>query len=494
MRTVAARPNNAFPVFLAVFLPRFAACAFILVTPSALARTPAQHSQTTSQSFHDAVAEAWSRLPQRRDLASQQSAAGARYAAGGALFPNAPYAVGTYFNDKVLGSNYNYLTAQAELGTPIWLPGEGTATQATARADSAAVVAAVEAAHLALAAQVLDLASQAALAANTRDVAARRLTTAQSLAGDLAHRFQVGESSQSDALAASSDAATAVATLSSADAQLAGARAALAVVVGNDLLPRLDAPAMPPLVRHDAGALSAHPRIVEVWRQLAREEIKAARCTVARLMRTMGLHGVIRGKKVRTTIPGPAAAYPLDHVNRQFRAPRPNALWVSDFTYVATWSGFVYVAFVIDAFARRIVGWRVSRTAHASFVLDTLEQALHQRRPVRDDGLVHHSDRGSQYLALHYTDRLAEAGVQPSVGSVGDSYHNALAETINGLFKAEVIHRRSPWRGMEAVEFATLEWVDWFNNRRLLEPIGNIPPAEAEARYYAQTEAQALAA
>ena len=197
---------------------------------------------------------------------------------------------------------------------------------------------------------------------------------------------------------------------------------------------------------------------------------------------------------MRTTIPNPAAACPLDHVNRQFRAPRPNALWVSDFTYVATWSGFIYVAFVIDAFARRIVGWRVSRTAHASFVLDALEQALHQRRPVRDDGLVHHSDRGSQYLALHYTDRLAEAGVQPSVGSVGDSYDNALAETINGLFKAEVIHRRGPWRNMEAVEFATLEWVDWFNNRRLLEPIGNMPPAEAEARYYAQTEAQALAA
>ena len=152
------------------------------------------------------------------------------------------------------------------------------------------------------------------------------------------------------------------------------------------------------------------------------------------------------------------------------------------------------MAFVIDAFARRIVGWRVSRTAHASFVLDALEQALHQRQPVRDDGLVHHSDRGSQYLALRYTERLAEAGVQPSVGSVGDSYDNALAETINGLFKAGVIHRRGPWRSMEAVEFATLEWVDWFNNRRLLEPIGNIPPAEAEARYYAQAEAQALAA
>ena len=192
--------------------------------------------------------------------------------------------------------------------------------------------------------------------------------------------------------------------------------------------------------------------------------------------------------------PRPGGRLPLDRVNRQFRAPRPNTLWVSDFTYVATWSGFVYVAFVIDAFARRIVGWRVSRTAHANFVLDALEQALHQRRPVRDDRLVHHSDRGSQYLALRYTDRLAEAGVQPSVGSVGDAYDNALAETINGLFKAEVIYRRGPWRSMEAVEFATLEWVDWYNNRRLLEPIGNIPPAEAETRYYAQTEAQALAA
>jgi transposase InsO family protein len=232
----------------------------------------------------------------------------------------------------------------------------------------------------------------------------------------------------------------------------------------------------------------------KVWRQLGREGLVVARCTVARLMRAMGLQGVVWGKKARTTIPDPAAACPLDHVNRQFRAPRPNALWVSDFTYVATWSGFVYVAFVIDAFARRIVGWRVSRTARASFVLDALEQALHQRRPVHDDGLVHHSGRRSQYLALRYTDRLGEAGVQPSVGSVGDSYDNALAETINGLFKAEVIHRRGPWRSMEAVEFATLEWVDWFNNRRLLEPIGNIPPAEAEARYYAQTKAQTLAA
>jgi putative transposase len=232
----------------------------------------------------------------------------------------------------------------------------------------------------------------------------------------------------------------------------------------------------------------------KVWRQLAREGIVGARCTVARLMRAMGLKGVVRGKKVRTTVPDPATICPLDRVNRQFKAPRPNALWVSDFTYVATGSGFVYVAFVIDAFARRIVGWRVSRTAHAGFVLDALEQALHERRPVQGGGLVPHSDRGSQYLALRYTERLAEAAIEPSVGSVGDSYDNVLAETINGLFKAEVIHRRGPWRSMEAVEFATLEWVDWFNRRRLLDPIGNVPPAEAEARYYAQAEVQALAA
>ena len=222
----------------------------------------------------------------------------------------------------------------------------------------------------------------------------------------------------------------------------------------------------------------------KVWRQLGREGISVARCTVERLMRSMGLQGVVRGKPVRTTISDKAAPCPQDHVNRQFHAPAPNVLWLSDFTYVATWSGFVYVAFIIDAFARRIVGWRVSRTAHASFVLDALEQALHERRPVHRGGLVHHSDRGSQYVSIKYTERLAEAGIEPSVGSVGDSYDNALAETINGLYKAEVIHRRGPWRSFEAVEFATLEWVDWFNHRRLLEPIGNIPPAEAEARFY----------
>ena len=232
----------------------------------------------------------------------------------------------------------------------------------------------------------------------------------------------------------------------------------------------------------------------KVWRQLGREGFEVARCTVERLMRAMGLQGVIRGKRVRTTVSDKAAPCPLDRVNRQFHAARPNALWLADFTYVATWAGFVYVAFVIDAFARRIVGWRVSRTAHAGFVLDALEQALHARRPAEGSGLVHHSDRGAQYLSIRYTERLAEAGIEPSVGSVGDSYDNALAETINGLYKAEVIHRRGPWRGFEAVEFATLEWVDWFNNRRLLEPIGNIPPAEAEARYNAQSDERAMVA
>jgi putative transposase len=232
----------------------------------------------------------------------------------------------------------------------------------------------------------------------------------------------------------------------------------------------------------------------KVWRQMRREGFPVARCTVARLMRELGLQGVIRGKPVRTTVSDKAAPCPLDHVNRQFHAPAPDRLWLSDFTYVATWAGFVYVAFVIDAYARRIVGWRASRTAHASFVLDALEQALHKRRPQRHGGLIHHSDRGSQYVSIKYTERLAEAGIEPSVGSVGDSYDNALAETINGLYKAEVIHRRGPWRSFEAVEFATLEWVDWFNNRRLLEPIGNIPPAEAEELYYASLDTTPLAA
>jgi putative transposase len=232
----------------------------------------------------------------------------------------------------------------------------------------------------------------------------------------------------------------------------------------------------------------------KVWRQLMREGESVARCTVERLMRRLGLVGAVRGNPVKTTISDKAAPCPQDKVNRQFRVDRPNALWVADFTYVATWTGFVYVAFVVDVFARRIVGWRVSRSAQAGFVLDALEQALHERRPVRANGLVHHSDRGSQYLSIKYTERLRDAGVEPSVGSVGDSYDNALAETVNGLYKAEVIRRRGPWRSLEQVEFDTLEWVDWFNNRRLLEPIGNIPPAEAEARYYALSEGHAMAA
>ncbi|MEO1198392.1 MAG: IS3 family transposase [Pseudomonadota bacterium] len=221
----------------------------------------------------------------------------------------------------------------------------------------------------------------------------------------------------------------------------------------------------------------------KVWRQLNREGIDVARCTVARLMTELGLAGAVRGKPVKTTRSNPAAPCPEDRVNRQFQAVRPNALWLSDFTYVATWAGFVYVAFVIDAFARRIVGWRVSSSMQAGFVLDALEQALYDRRPLQNNGLIHHSDRGVQYVSIKYTERLAEAGIEPSVGSVGNSYDNALAESVIGLFKTKVIRRRGPWRGLDVVEFATLEWVDWFNNRRLLEPIGNIPPAEAEARY-----------
>jgi len=232
----------------------------------------------------------------------------------------------------------------------------------------------------------------------------------------------------------------------------------------------------------------------KVWLQLNREGVDVARCTVERLMRSMGIQGVIRGRPIRTTFSEKGAPCPQDHVNRVFHAPAPNRLWVSDFTYVSTWGGFVYVAFVIDAYARRIVGWRVNRTAHAGFVLDALEQALHERRPVHRAGLVHHSDRGSQYVSIRYSERLAEAGIEPSVGSVGDSYDNALAETINGLYKAEVIHRCGPWRSLEAVEFATLEWVDWFNNRRLMRPIGDIPPAEAEERYHAMLDQPAMAA
>jgi putative transposase len=232
----------------------------------------------------------------------------------------------------------------------------------------------------------------------------------------------------------------------------------------------------------------------KVWRQLRREGMPVARCTVVRLMRQIGLKGVVRGKGVTTTVSDKTAPCPLDRVRRQFRAPAPNMLWLSDFTYVSTWQGFAYVAFIIDAFARRIVGWRVSRHARAEFVLDALEQALHERQPLAKDGLVHHSDRGSQYVSIRYTERLAEAGIEPSVGSIGDSYDNALAETVNGLFKAEVIHRRSSWHRIEDVELATLHWVNWFNHRRLLEPIGNIPPAEAEDAYYAALEAMPIAA
>ena len=224
----------------------------------------------------------------------------------------------------------------------------------------------------------------------------------------------------------------------------------------------------------------------KVWRQLHREEQAVARCTVERLMRRLGIQGARRGKSVRTTVPDTSVPCPLDHVNRQFKADRPNQLWVSDFTYVSTWQGWLYVAFVIDVFARRIVGWRVSSSMHTDFVLDALEQALYDRQPRQTDGLVHHSDRGSQYVSIRYTERLAEAGIEPSVGSRGDSYDNALAETINGLYKAEVIHRRGPWKTKASVELATLEWVSWFNHHRLLAPIGYIPPAEAEENYYRQ--------
>lgn len=224
----------------------------------------------------------------------------------------------------------------------------------------------------------------------------------------------------------------------------------------------------------------------KVWRQLGREGVPVARCTVERLMRQQGLHGVMRGKVVRTTIRDDTAPCSLDKVHRQFHADRPNQLWVSDFTYVSTWQGWLYVAFVIDVFARRIVGWRVSTTMRTDFVLDALEQALYARQPARGSSLIHHSDRGSQYLSIRYSERLAETGIEPSVGSRGDSYDNALAETINGLYKAELIHRRAPWKTREAVELATLEWVSWFNHQRLLEPIGYIPPAEAEANYYRQ--------
>jgi putative transposase len=225
----------------------------------------------------------------------------------------------------------------------------------------------------------------------------------------------------------------------------------------------------------------------KVWKQMGREGLRAARCRVRRLMRELGLAGAVRGRAWVTTTQGdPTADRPPDLVDRHFTATRPNQLWVGDFTYVATWRGFVYVAFVIDVFARRIVGWRVSASLRTDFVLDALDQAIYER--CRDDigDLIHHSDRGPQYLAIRYTERLADAGIEPSVGSRGDSYDNALAESVIGLFKTEVIRRKGPWHHLEAVEFATLDWVDWFNTRRLLEPIGYVPPAEFEARYYEQ--------
>ena len=228
----------------------------------------------------------------------------------------------------------------------------------------------------------------------------------------------------------------------------------------------------------------------KVWKELRRQGVRVARCTVARLMRAMGLRGVSRGRAWVITTRGADAAAdrPADLVDRHFLATRPNQLWVADFTYVATWRGFVYVAFVIDVFARRLVGWRVSASLRTDFVLDALEQAIYERCGAGVTDLVHHSDRGTQYLSMRYTDRLVDAGIEPSVGSRGDSYDNAMAESIIGLFKTEVIQRRGPWRHLEAVEFATLIWVDWFNNRRLIEPIGYVPPAEYEASYYQQLD------
>ena len=233
----------------------------------------------------------------------------------------------------------------------------------------------------------------------------------------------------------------------------------------------------------------------KVWRQLNREAIPVARCTVGRLMKRLGLQGAVRGgAKCWTTISDDKQDRPADLVNRRFVADRPNQLWVADITFVATWSGFVYVAFVTDVFSRHIAGWRVSRSLRTDLVLDALEQAIWARKETRN--LVHHSDRGSQYLSIRYSERLAEAGIESSVGTTGDSYDNALAETINGLYKTEVIRHpnRGPWKSIDEVEYATLEWVDWFNNRRLLEPIGNIPPAEFEKQYYEQIEGSAKAA
>jgi transposase InsO family protein len=227
----------------------------------------------------------------------------------------------------------------------------------------------------------------------------------------------------------------------------------------------------------------------KLWHELKRRKVRVSRCTVARLMREMGLCGVVRGKAFkRTTVADESAVPPADKVKRDFTATRPNQLWVADLTYVSTWIGFVYVAFVVDAFSRAIVGWRVSRSLRTDLALDALEQAIHMRPET--ENLIHHSDRGSQYLSICYTERLAEAGIEPSVGSVGDSYDNALAETIIGLYKAEKIYRHGPWRSFESVEFATLRWIDWFNNRRLFETIGYVPPAEYEEMFYREQEVQ----
>ena len=231
----------------------------------------------------------------------------------------------------------------------------------------------------------------------------------------------------------------------------------------------------------------------KVWRQLQRENITVARCTVERLMKQIGIQGVSRAAaSTYTTISDASQDKPQDKVNRQFVADRPNQLWVADLTYVATWSGFVYVAFIIDVYSRYIVGWRVSQSLETSLALDALEQAIWLRKP--DRKLVHHSDHGVQYLSIRYTERLAEAEIDASVGSVGDSYDNAMAETINGLYKTEVIYHKGPWKGIDDVEYATLTWVDWFNNRRLLRPIGDRPPAEFEKLYYQQIRESAIAA
>jgi len=260
---------------------------------------------------------------------------------------------------------------------------------------------------------------------------------------------------------------------------------------------RVDASRLPPRLARDAELREEVERVWKenrsvygarkVWLQLKREGFDVARCTVERLMGAMGLRGVVRGRAFRrTTIVDEAAQRPADLVQREFSADRPNRLWVADLTYVATWIGFVYVAFVVDVFSRKIVGWRVSRSLRSDLALDALEQALHARPEI--DQLIHHSDRGVQYVSIRYTERLAEAGIEPSVGSIGDSYDNALAETIIGLYKTEVIHLNGPWRSLDDVEFATLDWVDWFNNRRLLSSIGDVPPAEFEVMYYAGTQ------